>query len=261
MKAKDLKSSDPKILIYGPAGTGKTALVSQASGGYLFSFDSGGMQTALNLQDEFTKYRHSIEFDEFVDTNPDRPSAYRKFKEKLFSFVQQLQRDKDKFPYDALVVDSLTAMGQAAMREVMANVGRTPSKSGVAMQGPEIQHWGLAIADLRNMITLLTSLPIMILVTSHDIIQEENDGSVKKRPNALGSKLPSELPPYFSEVWLASVKVKPQRKFDFTVSWMPSSTYETRTRTGVMQELSVVSLGLRGILKEIGYSYNQEPTK
>ena len=68
MKAKDLKdlNEPPKILLHGDSSNGKTALISQLSNAYLMDLD-GGMLTALSLKDNFTKYRHEIEFDIFKD--------------------------------------------------------------------------------------------------------------------------------------------------------------------------------------------------
>ena len=110
MKATDIKeeNSPLTILIHSPAGGGKTALVSQASNGYLFDFDDG-MRTAKNLEDKFTSLRHSIEFDSYRDKDPRKPKAWLSAKKKIFELRRLF--DKKECPYNAIVIDGITWMG------------------------------------------------------------------------------------------------------------------------------------------------------
>ena len=109
MKAKDLLllSNYPSILIYGPAGTGKTALVSQAKDSYMFDFDNG-MRTAALLDDKFTPLRHNCEFDTYVDANPESPNMWLKASTKIAEFSRLSAQGK--LPYKAIIIDSHTGL-------------------------------------------------------------------------------------------------------------------------------------------------------
>jgi hypothetical protein len=251
MKANDLKDKPPKILIYGRAGCGKTALASQASGGYMIDADQG-MLTARNLEDEFTKYRHFIEFDEIID-DPRNPKGWIKFKEQIFT-ISRLIRAK-QWPYDALVIDSLTRLGTMCINQVMAGAG----KPG---EPPQLQHYNTIVSEIRNMLQLITTFPVLVIVCTHEVPIESDDGTMIK-PKSVGQKLPDEVVPMFDEVWTAKVKKLPAGSghADYLISWLPSNVRESRTRSGTLQELKVKELGLRGILKAVGYDYKHEPTK
>ena len=84
MKARDLLRLNypPNILIYGPAGSYKTALVSQLTNAYMFDFDDG-MRTAATLKDKFFDARQQIEFDIYKDRDVLKPTTFMKAKEKL----------------------------------------------------------------------------------------------------------------------------------------------------------------------------------
>lgn len=252
MKASQLTNSrPPRILLYGPPGTGKTGLLSQLSGGYLIDLDDG-MLTAKNLKDQFTKYRLEIEFDTFVDTNPNVPKAWFNVKTKLFE-ISRLCRE-GKYPFDGLAIDSLTRLSQLCQNYVMSN-------NGGIDKTPQIQHYGMMVHELRNMLQLITSLPLLVIVATHEQPFEDSGGADFFKPKALGNKLPDEICCMFDEVWYTSVKNLPASKgsADFFVSWIPSTLHEARTRSGVLKELSIKELGLRGLLKEIGYEYKHDP--
>ena len=251
MKARDLiQKQPPKVLIYGPPGTGKTGLIAQASGGYLADSDKG-MRTALNLQDKWTKYRHNIEFDQFLDLDPKKPQAWIKFKEQVFRINREIR--EGKWPYDAFCMDSLTNFGIAAMANVMHMSQR---------DRPQIQDWGTAIDDMRNILRLITSWPVLVLVATHEQpFTDENENIRAYKPKSLGVKLCDEVVCMFDEVWLTKTKKKPatQGHADLIVSWLPQPMHETRTRSGSWKEFSIIDTGLRELLKETGFEYNHEP--
>lgn len=252
MKASQLTNKrPPRILLYGSPGTGKTGLISQASGGYMIDTDDG-MLTARNLQDAFTKYRHEIEFDTFYDANPLMPQAWLKIKTKLFDISKQCR--EGKFPYDAFCLDSLTRLCQYCQSFIM-------SSNGGVDKTPQIQHYGMMVHEIRNMLQLITSLPVLVIIATHEQPYEDAGGADFFKPRVLGNKLPDEICCMFDEVWYMSTKILPTSKgsADFVVSWIPSNSHEARTRSGTLKEFSIKEIGLRGILKEIGYEYKHEP--
>lgn len=246
MKVKDIKPSKkpPHILIHGPAGTGKTGLVSQASRGKLYDFD-GGIRTAINLKDHLTKYRMEIDVDTFVDENPKQPNAWLKAKTEFYGLLGKINRGQ--FPFDCLVIDSLSGMARTCESQIMKACGDPLGK-------PQIQHYGMMVSELTNMIHLITTLPLLVLVTAHEYPLSVGDETYIK-PKVIGRKLPCNISSLFDEVWWSTVKKTGVREFEWRVSWVPNKYIETRTRSGELKEVNHAQIGLRGLLKEIGYEY------
>ena len=250
MKAKDLIGKPPKILLYGPAGTGKTALSAQASGGYMIDCDNG-MRTALLLQDEFTKYRHEIEFDTFEETDSMRPRAWLAVKKKIMDINRDCRTGK--FTFDAVILDSLTRMASYAQNQIMAQAGKP-------LEAPTLPQYNLIVGEVRNMLHILTTLPVLVLVCTHERAMDLNDGGIFIKPKVIGKQLVNEVTCMFDEVWYTRSKRLPPSKgyADFIVDWIPSASHESRTRSGRMLEFSAKELGLRGVLKEAGFTYAHE---
>lgn len=253
MKANDLINKPPKILIYGPGGSGKTALVSQASNGYLFDFDDG-MLTAKNMNDSFSSLRKSIEFDLYKDLNPSKPEGWKKAKEKLLQISEQCALKK--WPFNCCVLDSFTGLSQAIQNDVMFNAGKPLGK-------PEIQHYGLIVSELENAMTLITSLSnTLVLITAHEMPILSRKGQIghpeqdifKMIPLCAGTKLGPKLPWMFDEVWYAD-RNSIGGKTSYVVSGKPSSYNDSRTRSGFVEEFDHTNVGLVELLKKINYNY------
>ena len=253
MKANDLVNKPPKILIYGPAGCGKTGLVSQASKGFMFDFDDG-MNTARTLKDNFSSLRQSIEFETYRDTDPSKPVLWMKAKEKLLKFSELCANNK--MPYNAVIVDSLTGMAQSIQNQIMANAGKPLGK-------PEIQHYGMIVSEVENALTVLSSLKnILVILTAHEMPVLSKKGSTghpeedryQYVPLCVGTKLADRLPWMFDEVWYADVDTI-GGKTQFSVSGKSSAFNRSRTRSGFNKPFVHNTGGLVELLKTIHYDY------
>lgn len=256
MKAADLEKMNkpPKILIYGAAGSGKTALVSQANNGYMLDFDDG-MRTALFLKDAFYDKRMAIEFDLYKDADPCKPKGWVSAKQKILNISSAIA--KGTFKHDAVIVDSLTGAAQAVQNQVMAQAGRPNGK-------PEIQHWGMIVSELENILTILTSLNTLVLITAHELPMLTRKGSLghpeedvhELRVLCAGKKLPEKLPWMFDEFWHADSKFV-GKKPKFTVTGAKTSYIQARTRSGFTTN-DHTQIGLKGVLDLAGYKYGTE---
>ena len=111
---------------------------------------------------------------------------------------------------DVLVVDSLTAMGEAAMARTLFLQGRT----GMTKREKD---WGLAQADQDNYCDLLSTAPCHVIVTAHlkligpKDIRSDDSSEVKEQkekaqqivpfrlyPSALGRALPPTIARHFA---------------------------------------------------------------
>ena len=247
MKATELLKTNrpPRILIYGAGGTGKTGLVSQASRGYLMDFDEG-MRTACTLKDDFFTLRNEIEFDEFKENNPMKPTQWISAKSKLIDIMNQCAAGK--WEYDCLVIDSFTGLCEAIQFQIMANCGKPMGK-------PEIREWGLIVAEAENAMALIKSLPVLTLVTAHELPIQLEGGSHIMKILAPGTKLPAKIPGWFDEVYYTRAKQGSQNSQKFVVSGRKTSSVEARTRSGMNKEFDHTTVGLSSLLNEIGFKY------
>lgn len=247
MKAQDIlkKNTPPNILIYGPAGSGKTALVSQARRGYMLDFDNG-MGTAAKLEDKFFDARNEIEFDIFLDAVPAKPDMWLRAKKKLLDISAVVAAGA--FKYDAVIVDGLTGMGQCIQNQVMYQAGRPLGK-------PEIQHWGMMVSEMENALTILRSLNVLVMLTAHELPVLVDDTVVMKIL-AIGQKLPAKIPWMFDELWYAKTILAAQGKTNYIVSGRSTSSIRCRTRSNFNTDFIHQEVGLVGVLEKIGYHYN-----
>jgi hypothetical protein len=242
MKAKDLKDTPPNICIVGTAGCGKTALVSQAGNDcYMLSFDPNGMRTARNLQDDFSKFRQAIEFDDFVDADPFKPDGFMRAKRKINELVDK--------PPRAVVVDSLTGLCSTIMRFVM----KTNKQNAFAT--PEIQHWGFMINELEQVLAVLRSIPCMSLMTAHDSFATGKDNSLVHTIMSITQNHGrNKISWMFDEVLYMRTRPAGSGRYKYTVSTQGDGL-PVRTRSGLFTDVDVTTIGLQGLLERVGYDY------
>ena len=246
MKAKDLLTlrNYPSILLYGPAGSGKTALASQASNSYMFDFDSG-MRTAATLDDKFTHLRHECEFDTYVDMKPESPTQWMAAVKKM----QELSKlsSVGQLPYDCIIVDSLTGMIKALRLQSMYLAGDSFKK-------PQIQHWGDMVNETEKMLTIMRSLKCLLIVTAHEMSIEVDKTNLIRPLSVTGKHSLNKLAWLFDEVLHTRLKPAGGGKHKYTISGSSTSSIMARTRSGMTEEIDATSLGLADILTKIGYS-------
>ncbi len=251
MKVADLlkQNKPPNILIGGSAGSGKTCLVAQAAGGYLMDFD-GHMKNVLTVKDKFSPLRNQIEFDEYVDdikilkgTPSLASSKYLEAKAKLLS-ISQLCIDK-KWPFDALIIDTITGLCRSIQLHVMACAGNPFKK-------PQIQDFGSFICELETILTIVRAIPALKITTAHEmVIFGSQDQQITTRlMSATKPHGANKLAWLFDQVLMAKKRFRGGGNVEYIVTGKHEIAKGPITTDVVHNEI-----GLSGVLKLIGYSY------
>ena len=251
MKAQDLKSLNipPKILLHGDAGTGKTGLIAQLSNAYLLDFD-GGMRTALELKDNFTKYRHRIEFDIYKDKSFRNPQGWNTAFAKLLSITELVARNK--WTFDALCIDSMTGLALAIRHFVMF------TKTGDALAEPERNHWGMMVNCMEAVCSIIMTIEVPVFITAHDCtVQTEDDTTYKIL--SMTKNHGEKIPWMFDEVWLAQIKKKGVTR-QFTISGEGTAARIAKTKMNLGKDVDFASLGLKGIFNLCNFDYDFDRT-
>lgn len=263
MKPSDLLKLNfpPVILIYGPAGSGKTALVTQLTGAYVFDFDAG-MRTAATLKDRFFDARQKVTFDTYRDINPLKPTMYFSAMKKLREIVELCA--KGKWNYDVCILDSLTGLCRGAQLYVQSLGDKNnPYKDPLAHM--EIQNWGSLTSEVDRFLLLLQALKVPVIVTAHvDMIEKSKDriGSDTIITDMFPSSATKrhgnrKLSSHFDEMWYACAKPGGGKAINYTVTGKPTGIIRARTRSSFGTVVHN-ECGMKGLLKMIGYEYAKD---
>jgi len=240
----------PVIIVFGAYGSGKTALVSQASNAYMFDFDNG-MLTAAKLKDKFFDQRQTIEFDVFRDPKPREPIKFHEARVKLVQIGTQVRAKT--WPYDAIIVDSITGLAEAIKLKVMKD------EKGDSLANPSQNNWGAMVNYMRVFLIELRALGILTILTAHiQTLEGDNGETLGIFPSSITKNhATKDLPWAVDELWYASVVPAGSGNFDFVVTGSPMNKITTCSRSSLGQTVHN-DIGLRGLLEKVGYTYGKK---
>jgi hypothetical protein len=165
-----------------------------------------------------------------------------------------------RLPIQAIIVDSLSQMFQAAMQNVLHNSGKRWQSADISKLKSfiEIQHWGLAFQDIINVMQILKSLPCVVVVIAHD--QRDTIG---KDTNAMeiielgisGKNMPGLIPSYFDEFWYMKARQAGAGKLQRIIQTQSNNTTSSRTRLQVPDSFDVTDVSLVDLLLQFGYNF------
>ncbi len=247
MKLKEIRKKPPKVLLYGPPGTGKTALV-LTLGKRLQVLDlDDGLETGRTLHDQFRERRMEVDVVQALETSRIRGTAFPEAKRHVFRVVEMI--DKGTYPFEAFCIDSLTSLADGAVRYVLGNAGHVG-------RAPQIQEWGAAFIEIENILTLLRSLPIVVILTAHQHVFEL-DGETQTEIAVPGRKLPGKICSYFDEVWRMRVRPLPQKKFAYVLQTKSTAGTVARSRLNLEDGIDAGKLGLEEVLRRVGWEWRE----
>lgn len=247
MKISDLPRKAPKILLYGPAGRGKTALaLTLGARAQVLDLDDG-LMTAMTLQDQWTQARQSVDAEQFLEDIPTQARAFQRVKAHILKTSNEIRAGR--WPYQALIIDSLTALSEFAVRSVMG-------ASGKLGEAPQIQHWGAAFIEIENVMIMLRSMPIPVILVAHD--QTKNIDGVDMTEIAVpGRNLPAKITRFFDEVFYMKVRPMGGGKSQYLLQTRSTGSITCRSRGNIPDGFDT-AVGMEGILKHLGYEFPKE---
>lgn len=184
-----------------------------------------------------------------------------------------LGASKDWGPDTVVVVDGLTAMGEASKRRAMAMMNKTP----ITMSQPV---WGLAIGDMERFVEKFTSTKnrFHIIFTGHpklispkeagkddtDAIKESKEKAAeiiptRYFPSALGQGLPQVIGGYFPTILLVEpvygpgtkvrrvIKTQPRADIDVGIP-VPDMPAELDISDGMVRVFDKLTMGVKASL-------------
>lgn len=242
MNVSDIQGKAPHVLLFGGVGTGKTALaLTLGKSAEVIDLDDG-LRTGLSIQDSFSEARRSVTVQQFLEKEPQkRAVAFEAAKRYIYSVSNQLMMNK--YPFQALVIDSLSSLADAAVRQIMSNSGQP---EGI----PQIQHWGLAFNEIKNVFAVIRTFKIPVIVLAHD---QEGKEEGKIELAISGKKLPSQITRYFDEVLYVRAKPAGGGKMKYVVQTMNDGRVECRSRSCLPDGFDT-SVGMWEMLKKMGYT-------
>jgi len=186
-----------KLLLVGDSGSGKTsALASLANAGKklrILDYDDGLDILSEYLTPEavprvsYITLRDSLGQANAFRRGAQLLSAWRDGEEN-FGSVKEWGDDT------VLVIDSLTLMGEAALKSALVFNNKKPTEQ------PTQPEWGTAARDVQNILQYITGDEVKcnVVVTSHIQYMEGELGIAKAYPTSVGSKLSTKIGRYFN---------------------------------------------------------------
>lgn len=229
----DQTSRRMTILLWGPAGVGKTTLAATAPGKkFWLSFGDNEHQSVLGRKDVEVMHLYKKNFDEVLKHGRT---------ESPFGLDQILHRDT---AIETVVCDSVTALTDMALREAVAQ-GIT-SERGFK---PTMEHPGMSAYGGRNAITLDVMTRLLKVTAKHDVHmiftaheadpEKSNDGVVQYITIMLGGKLVNNVTFRLSEIWYLD---QDSRGRQLAVRpWLKHRPMKTRMFTGMGEPAFVLS--------------------
>jgi len=241
-----IKDRPPHILLYGPPGTGKTALALTLGKGCQVVDLDDGLKTGLTLKDRFLSSRREVDVVQCLETNPKKANAFRRAKAAIFNICNAVMAGK--YPFKALVVDSMTSFMDYVMRYVLDNSGRPGTH-------PQIQDWGASFIETENLLTMVKSLPIVVVFTAHEYSYEVDQATHIKLALP-GKSLPGKVCAYFDEVLRTKIVNLEGGKRGFVIQSKGTGSTLARSRCN-LPDSTKMDLGLPAILKLMGWDWER----
>jgi GTPase SAR1 family protein len=250
----DLSPFD-RILVVGPTGSGKSALIRTLPGKkFVFVFDPNTMRTLAgtpnmayveflpefeNLDTSLKGFNQGAKSDKHLGKKNVEPLLYEEWRE----YFNQWVSDKEYEKYDWMCFDSFTFISRAMMeRQLFIN-----NRYGEVEDRADLKIVGAKISDVFSNIN---GLPINVFCTAH--VSNYEDEKTKKVHTALylPGRARTVLPLTFTNIWEAQAGDKPG---EWEVKTLPERKGLQEIRTSLKNLKPVEDVTIRDFRKAEEY--------
>jgi len=178
-------------LLTGGSGSGKTTSAMTVPGHKLIINIDNRVESVAGFKD--------VTILDAYEEDASMPKAWDKLgriKTWLWSQFRTANKKEEPLPFDAIVVDGLTAMFDVAMNWSLL----LSDKRGLG-GSPAEQHWMPQMVAVEKWLRSILALPCHVIVTAHEDIEEHRiNGELFFLPKGTG-KLRTKMPAWFNETF------------------------------------------------------------
>lgn len=190
-----------KLLLIGESGSGKTVFACSGPGKtYVADFDTKISSAATFYKKHKPAQLDGIEFDTFSLNKAANP--YSAFKTKLTA-LEALTKGSAPFPYDTVVIDSLSLYAEALTHHVIVTNPKVPRTFANI---PSMQDYGLILQAFKEDMNRVLSLPCNVICTAHSTLKEDVETGQTRASISLTGAIKDHLPKIFTEVYYCFAK-------------------------------------------------------
>ena len=241
---------NPKILVYGKAGSGKTSLFRTIPGRkFIYMFDPAGLNS-LNSTDD-------IYFEEFlVDTIPMSVNTLKGVKDSASPNYQSMDTysrwendfqnrlDKGWFTnkdveidgvkggFDVIGFDSLTTLTDVVMDRILQLNQR-------AGKNPELGDYGILTNTLARIIRNAAATNCIVFLTAHEQAQQDKLLRTVNNEIMVPGQLNVKLPLLFSEIYHCTAEVDPKGNPLYKIATIAEDMYPLARCSQVMRDAGI----------------------
>lgn len=234
-------ASYPKIILAGRTGSGKTLLATTLGARSLILDLNNGLSSAARFKDSHTATRAQCDVKCCWDAG--KPDAVWK---RTLSYIQEFER---KPTHEALVIDGLSDLAEAAMGAILIGGGKW-SEDDASKQTQA--DWGAAIGLMTRLVYRIKVIKAVVILVAH-VRDDEMKGKNVERLAVYGKgTLAPLIEGVFDEVWYTNVTgLGDKRKFELQTV----STYTTQCKTRrQLPDGTNMNLGMGKILEMLGWT-------
>jgi replication-associated recombination protein RarA len=197
-KSSAVENKFVKMLIYGPAGIGKTRFCSTANKP-LFLDCEGGLLSVI---------------DKDVDYIP-----IKEWKSVQDVFLELIT---GKLDYDTIIIDSLTELSKKSMDAILGNVQQGQTNAVGSKIIPNQHDWLMNIEEVRRCVRAFRDLDKNIIMTCLQRDEKnELSGGITRKPSVSAKSLADDIVGYFDEVFFMEMDKEGKR-------WFLTQPYKTQ---------------------------------
>jgi hypothetical protein len=254
------------LLLWGPPGAGKTVIAHSLPRTRTIDLDDGMQSVEWAIMEGII----DRSLDEVIKATIIPPEDDRKNRvidditKQIDEWLEEERKDPSK-EWDTLIIDSATALTEASIvlglkENNRLNVSKSwkSIRGGITGRAMRIQDWGTAGHLFKKLIIQCKGLGKNIVLTAHERVETNDEGSILSiEPNVIG-QLRSVLPGMFGEVWYCHTKGSRQ-KAERVFQTEPDALRRCQSKLGCLDPVEPADF--RSIKKKVAEFYGVDPDR